>query len=79
VEKFSDFSSAEETDTDIPVNTDVLKLFDSENEMEESFLGFEKDQCNEASNPTMTLLQKSMGYPFHTFIYYLCYLYELPG
>jgi hypothetical protein len=39
VEKFSDFSSAEETDTDIPVNTDVLKLFDSENEMEESFLG----------------------------------------
>ena len=55
MEKFSDFSSAEETDNDIPVNTDVLKLFDSENEMEQSFSGFEKDQCNEASNPTINV------------------------
>lgn len=28
-------------------------LFDSENEMEQSFSDFEKEQCNEASNPTI--------------------------
>ena len=55
MKKISDISPAEETDNDIPVNTDVLKLFDSENEMEQSFSGFEKDQCNEASNPTINV------------------------
>jgi hypothetical protein len=45
MKKIRDISPAEETDNDIPVNTDVLKLFDSENEMEQSFSGFEKDQC----------------------------------
>ena len=55
MKKFSDISPAEETDNDIPVNTDVLKLFDSENEMEQSFSGFEKEQCNEASNPTINV------------------------
>jgi hypothetical protein len=48
MENFSDISSAEETDNDNPVNTDVFKLFDYENEMEQSFSGFEKEQCNEA-------------------------------
>ena len=55
MKKFSDISPAEETDNDIPVNTDVLKLFDSENEMEQSFSGFEKEQCNEASNSTINV------------------------
>jgi hypothetical protein len=45
LDNFSDICPAEETDNDIPVNTDVLKLFDSENEMEQSFSGFEKEQC----------------------------------
>jgi hypothetical protein len=55
MEKFSDISSAEETDNDNPVNTDVFKLFDYENEMEQSFSGFEKEQCNEASNSTINV------------------------
>ena len=55
MEKFSDISSAEETDNDNPVNTDVFKLFDYENEMEQSFSGFEKEQCNEASNFTINV------------------------
>ena len=55
MEKFSDISSAEETDNDNPVNTDVFKLFDYENEMEQSFSGFEKEQCNEASNYTINV------------------------
>ena len=55
MEKFSDISPAEETDNGIPVNTDVLKLFDYATEMEQSFSDFEKEQCNEASYSTINV------------------------
>ena len=52
--KFSDISSADESEVDNDSNarTDILKLFDSETEMDQSFSGFEKEASNSASNPT---------------------------